>query len=268
MSKNKIYDCITFFDENLLTNSRFEILDKVVDYFVICESKFDHKGDKKKLNFSLHDKKFEKKIIYIIFDNLINFKNRWDIEKQQREKIFDGILNASQDDYIMYSDSDEIPNPKILENFNLKKKFGIFFQNFYVYKLNIFNKYETPWEGTRICKKKDLRSFFFLRKNILSKNIFKPFWKLNVEKNIETYLNGGWHFNNLYNAELISKKLKSFPHEEYSSEKYSNPDVIQKKINNLEDLFERNQKYEKIQIDNSFPNYILNNQEKFKDFIL
>ena len=138
MSKNKIYDCITFFDENLLTNSRFEILDKVVDYFVICESKFDHKGDKKKLNFSLHDKKFEKKIIYIIFDNLINFKNRWDIEKQQREKIFDGILNASQDDYIMYSDSDEIPNPKILENFNLKKKNLEFFFKIFMYINLIF----------------------------------------------------------------------------------------------------------------------------------
>ena len=46
--KNRIFDCITFFDENLLTNARIEILNNVVDYFVICESKFDHKGNKKK----------------------------------------------------------------------------------------------------------------------------------------------------------------------------------------------------------------------------
>ena len=49
MYKNKIYDCITFFDENLLTNLRFEILNDVVDYFIVCESKYDHKGNSKKI---------------------------------------------------------------------------------------------------------------------------------------------------------------------------------------------------------------------------
>ena len=53
MKKYKIYDCITFYDENILTNLRFEILDKFVDFFVICESKYDHKGNSKKINFSL-----------------------------------------------------------------------------------------------------------------------------------------------------------------------------------------------------------------------
>ena len=49
MIKRKIYDCITFYDENLLTNLRFEILKNVVDTFVVCESVFDHKEKKKKL---------------------------------------------------------------------------------------------------------------------------------------------------------------------------------------------------------------------------
>ena len=49
MGNNKVFDCITFFDENLIVNTRFEILDKVVDYFIVCESAFDHKGKKKKL---------------------------------------------------------------------------------------------------------------------------------------------------------------------------------------------------------------------------
>ena len=53
MGNNKIFDCITFFDENLIVNARFEILDKVVDYFVICESSFDHKGKKKKNQLSI-----------------------------------------------------------------------------------------------------------------------------------------------------------------------------------------------------------------------
>ena len=44
MNKNRIYDCITFYDENFLTNLRFEILNHVVDFFVVCESMYDHKG--------------------------------------------------------------------------------------------------------------------------------------------------------------------------------------------------------------------------------
>ena len=49
----KIYDCITFYNENLLANARFEILHDLVDYFIICESRYDHKGTQKKLNFKL-----------------------------------------------------------------------------------------------------------------------------------------------------------------------------------------------------------------------
>ena len=50
MTKNRIFDCITFFDENLLTNLRFEILNKVVDFFIVCESKYDQKGNPKNNN--------------------------------------------------------------------------------------------------------------------------------------------------------------------------------------------------------------------------
>ena len=50
----KIYDCITFYDENFLVNSRFQILNEVVDYFIIVESSYDHQGKKKSLNFKLN----------------------------------------------------------------------------------------------------------------------------------------------------------------------------------------------------------------------
>ena len=49
MNKSKIFDCVTFFNENLLVNARLEILKDVVDYFVICESNYDYRGHKKKL---------------------------------------------------------------------------------------------------------------------------------------------------------------------------------------------------------------------------
>ena len=265
----KIFDCITFYDENFLVNSRIEILKDVVDYFVICESKFDHKGNKKNINFHLKNEKYSHKIKHIILDeNFPNPKNGWGNESYQREKLFLGLNDADYDDYILFSDSDEIPNPKILKNFILNKKYGIFLQKFFVYKLNIFNKYETPWEGTRVCKKKNLESFTKLRKKIKRKNLKKPFWKFNVDKDIEIFEDGGWHFNNLYILEKISQKLKTSPHSEFSDSKYSNIEIINQKISNLEDLYNRGHKYEKVQLDESYPDFFLTNPEIIKDYIL
>lgn len=269
MRKNKIYDCITFYDENLLTNLRFEILNNVVDYFVVCESLYDHKGNSKKINFSLSNKDFKKKVRHIVIDEQFpNISDGWACEKFQREKIFSGIQDADDEDYIIYSDSDEIPNPKQIENFVAKKKYGIFMQKFYVFKFNIFNKFESPWEGSRICKRKDLKSFTYLRKKILKKNLNKPFWKFKLEKNVQIIENGGWHFNNFYPIQTISKKLKTFPHKEYNSEKFTNLETIKKKILNLEDLFERGHKYEKVKIDESYPDFLIKNIKYYKDYIL
>ena len=137
----KLFDCITFYNENLLANSRFEILNELVDYFVVCESKYDHKGDRKKLNFKILNKKFSQKIRYLVIDhNFPNPSDRWSSEEYQREYLFNGLLDCKGDDLIMYSDSDEIPNPKALEKIDLKKKYGIFLQKFFVYKLNLLLK--------------------------------------------------------------------------------------------------------------------------------
>ena len=85
----KIFDCFTFYDENFLVNSRFEILNDVVDYFVIVESRYDHQGKKKEINFKLLNKKFKDKIRYIVHDckDLDSIK-AWEAEKLQREKLF------------------------------------------------------------------------------------------------------------------------------------------------------------------------------------
>ena len=96
----------------------------------------------------------------------------------------------------------------------------------------------------------------------------KPFWKFNIEKNIEIIEEGGWHFNNLYTHETISKKLKTFQHSQFSSPKFSSPEIIKEKILKLEDLFGRNHKYKKVNFDNQYPEYILNNLNLFEKYIL
>ena len=107
-----------------------------------------------------------------------------------------------------------------------------------------------------------------MRQKVLSKNLNYSFFRLNKEKNIEIFKNGGWHFNNIMSAEKISLKLKTFAHKEYSSSKFSDPQTIQKKIDEKIDLFDRGYKYKKINLDSSFPEYLINNKLDYKEFII
>ena len=265
--KPKIFDCITFFRENFITNLRFEILNEAVDYFVVCESKYDHKNNKKSLNFRLLNEKFKSKVIYLVLEDKFISSDPWKNQAKQREFLFEGLKIANKDDLIMFSDPDEIPRPESLINFKISSKYGIFLQDCFCYKFNIFNKYETPWEGTRICKFKDLKSFDYMRQNIKAKNLKKALWKFYVEKDICLIQNGGWHFNSLMDAKEISLKLKTFAHENFAGDEYSNIDVIKKNILEKKDLFKRNNLYETIKLDKSFPKYIIENKIKLNEWI-
>jgi beta-1,4-mannosyl-glycoprotein beta-1,4-N-acetylglucosaminyltransferase len=264
---SKIFDCITFFNENFITNIRFEILSKVVDYFVVCESIYDHRGQKKKLNFELLNEKFKSKIIYVVLEDKFESQNLWENQAKQREFIFNGLNLANDEDYIMFSDPDEIPNPEKLRNLNLQNKYGIFLQDCFCYMINLFNKYESPWEGTRICKKRNLKSINHMRQNVKLKNLKYKFFRLDKERDIQIINNGGWHFNNLMTAEDISLKLKTFAHTEFSGSRFSDVNVIKNKIKNKIDLFERGHIYKKVDIDESFPSYLIENLEKYKHYI-
>tara|TARA_B100001173_G_scaffold307494_1_gene316156 strand:+ start:1078 stop:1887 length:810 start_codon:yes stop_codon:yes gene_type:complete len=269
MLKNKIIDCITFFDNNFMFEIRYNILVNYVDYFLICESIYDHAGREKKPNFIFKNNYNKDKIKYVLLDKpFVNKTDRWQNQAIQRDFILKNLNFATAEDYIFFSDPDEIIRPEILLNFNLKKKYGIFLHDCFNYKINLFNPYETPWEGTRVVKKKDLKSIDFMRQKVLSKNLKYSFFRIDKERNIQIFKNAGWHFNNLMTPESISFKLKTFAHKEYSGDKFSSVDVIKEKINKKIDLFNRGQKYKVIDLDNNFPKYILNNLEKFKEYLV
>ena len=265
----KIIDSITFFDNNFIFDLRYNILKKYVDKFIICESIYDHKGNKKEVNFDPEKKyKLDKKILHIVLkEPFPTNTNEWQNQAIQREFILKNLDFASDEDYIMFSDPDESPHPEILIKLNLKKKYGIFNQLFFNYKFNLFNPHETPWEGTRVCKKKDLNSINFLRDKIKAKNLNYSFFRFDKEKNIEIFQNGGWHFNNVMSPEKISLKLKTFAHKEFSSDEFSSVKNIRDKIDKKIDLFNRGFNYKVVEIDNKFPEYLQKNMKKYKNFI-
>ena len=190
----KIFDCFMFSDEEMLLDLRLNYLNKKVDQFVIVESEYLHNGQKKKPLFNInHYAKFKNKIKYIFVQNepegLFNVNDKNDPEYSekiilnaalrenfQRNEINKGIKDAADDDFIMISDLDEIPK---LENIELKKinnKFIFFKQKAFYYKFNLHLE-SLDWYGTKVCKKKFLKSPQNLR-NIKDKKY--PFWRIDT----------------------------------------------------------------------------------------
>ena len=222
-----------YFNEDVILDLRLNILDKYVDYFVIVESSFTHKGDKRKLQFDNKKfEKFKKKIIYLVYDNkpkdideVLN-KDHEDIksrkyilnsilrENGQRNFILNGLKDANEEDLVLISDVDEIPNLEKVEISKIDQKIIMFKQEMFYYKFNL-KLPEFFWTGTRACKKKYLKSPQWLRNIKVKKYSFLRLDVLFSETkfiDIKIIENGGWHFTYLKNAEQIQHKLRSYLH--------------------------------------------------------
>ena len=264
-----IYDCFQYFNEDHIVELRFNILDKYVDYFVISESTKNHQGKEKEINFKIENfPKFKNKIIFLKakYEDKINFQNHKGgesiVEQHQRNFLIEGLKDAKPDDLIILSDSDEIPDLEKLKYIKKGKKFIDFSQKMYTYKLNLQNLDESNWIGSRITKRKYLTSMQDLR-NLKFKKF--PFWR--IDKKHLQILDGGWHFSYLQTPEKILNKIKSFSHGEFNTDTI-NVEEIKNKINKNQDLFDRGFKLKKVEIDNSYPSFIVNNKAKFSKWII
>ena len=177
----KIFDCFMYHNEDAVLDVRLNYLDKFVDNFIIVESTFNHRGQKKKLNFNINNfSKFSKKIKYLILESQPNEieevkDNDSDFEKSrkyifngykrdhyQRNYISNGIKNVDLNDVIIISDIDEIPKLDKVNFKNSNKKLIFFKQKMCYYKFNLYQKNYT-WFGSRACRKKNLLSPQWLR---------------------------------------------------------------------------------------------------------
>ena len=261
----KLFDCFMYNNENLILELRLNSLNDYVHKFVIVESGFDHQGNKKELKFNINKfKKFKHKIKYLRLSSFPKNLSDWDRENYNRNYLEKGISEAAPDDLIMISDVDEIPSIKDLNIFK-KKKFTVFRQQMIYYRFNLQNVTEPHWYGTKVCKKKYLKSPQWLR-NIKVKNQDKLFNK--IFNNQQILKNGGWHFSSVKKPSEIITKMKSFAHSELVKDYMLNENYIIKKINNCEDIFERNIVIEKVELNNDFPDYLLKNKNKYNEFII
>jgi beta-1,4-mannosyl-glycoprotein beta-1,4-N-acetylglucosaminyltransferase len=280
-----------YYDEDLILDLRLNLLNKYIAKFVIVESCYTHSGKKRELKFDIKKyKNFQDKIIYIPIDTLPKeieeiktsdskdqknskiLNNSLARENYQRNQISFGLKNCNDNDLVIISDVDEIPN---LESFKYKKKISIFKQKMFYYKFNL--KHPTlTWVGSKACKKKDLISPQSIR-NIKSK--IYPLWRLDVYFSKDKYFNlnfvdnGGWHFTNLKTPEDIHFKLSNFlHHHEYEESKTSLQDiknlVKEKKINYDHQADKKQEKWKALisltrASDSELPLYLIKNKDKY-----
>jgi len=270
----KLIDCFMYFDDDLVLDIRLNTLNKYVDHFVIAEATLDHAGNEKKLNFDINKFiKFKDKISYLVIEdlpkNIKTFKKNWHpahIRDQfQRNSLERGYRKFDDNDLIMISDIDEIPNPKKIKEFKIENKYACFIQKNFQAKINNLNITNENWPGTKICQKKFLKSPQWLR-NIKTKK--RKIWYFFKDKEPQVIFDGGWHFSFLKKNELIQKKIMSFAHQEFNKDSLTNLANIKKRIDSGLDIFGRSYEYKKIPLDQKFPQYIIENRSKFKDWIL
>ena len=156
-----------YFDEDLVLDIRLNTLNKYVDQFIIAEATMDHAGNEKKLNFDIKKfVKFKDKINYLVIEDLPNniqtFKKDWHPahvrDQFQRNSLERGYRKFNEDDLIMISDIDEIPNPEKISEFRVKNKYACFIQKNFQAKINNLNITNKNWPGTKICQKRFLKS--------------------------------------------------------------------------------------------------------------
>ena len=266
-----IYDCFQFFNEEHILDLRFNILDKFVDFFVVVESTTDHQGNEKKLYFDENKfKKFKKKIIYIVVDDTEESIKKPHlggeslVEQHQRNSAMRGLKNCADSDLVIISDVDEIPNLNKLHLFKGKNKYAVFSQKAFAYKINLLNEEENNWHGSKMCLKKHLKSPQWLR-NLKFKKY--PFWRFDKPQKLQIIENGGWHFAYLLDSEGISKKIQSFAHGEDNKKDNTDVDKIEKKMAKFLHPT-KGFELQKVEIDNTFPQYIVDNKAKLKEWIL
>lgn len=268
-----IYDCFSYLDEDVLLDLRLNILNEIVDQFVIIEGNKTWQNNHKKFKFNIEKfEKFKNKINYIKIEDLPDGDNPYLRENHQRNSILRGLINTKENDLIIISDLDEIPNPEAIKKFKPSMRYAAMKQKHYYYKFNLISRNNTFWLGSRICVRKFLKSPQWLRDLKFKK---RPIWRLDKLRLNNIIDDGGWHFCNLKKPEELLYKYKNLCEtndpinfKEKIEEKYLNIDEIKRRVDLGKDIIGRDDKFDRIPLDRTYPKYLLKNVKKYEDWIL
>lgn len=262
-----IYDCFTFFNELDLLEIRLHELNDVVDKFVIVEATKTFSNKNKPLFFDLNKQRFHQflpKIIHVVVDDFnlaesildtpffqqtkkLTSQNidTWTKEVYQRNCILRGLDKCNDNDIILISDIDEIPNKTTFNQLkNLTKIKAFEMKNYYFY----FN-----FQGGDNIN---------CARAVLKKNLTTP-QEIRFSPDFDIIKNGGWHFSYLGGIKNIQNKISSFSHQELNTKQYTDYKRLKFNIDNGFDIFDRHFHFKILQNINWLPVYLQKNKRKY-----
>ena len=276
--KVMIYDCFTFFNELDLLELRLNILNEVVDKFVIVESSKTFSRQDKPMNFKDNFSRFEKykdKIIYIEFNDFPNSDNPWVLENTQRNAISLGLKDCKDDDIIIISDIDEIVSPNAItegiKTINQGTPIKKFVQYNMRYYLNVINCNEPLWFHPEMCTYKNFKNCLDNVEYNYNTFTVKEYNKGTTANKIRMYEQcdliplGGWHFSFMGGAKKVLYKYENYAHQEVMANIDSVMQNLIKEINNI-DTQNSLSSYKAIDY-SILPVYLQENIDKYKEHI-
>ena len=280
-----VYDCIPFFNEIDILRLRLNTLSDIVDRFVIEEATHTFSGDRKELCFEAHRDEFKEfldRITYIVVEDSPADVTTHERDYFQKNRLVEGLKDATADDIILFGDCDEIPRPSVLKeiiaDFDKGKVYHLAQDNYYAFLnmmevsgtlLSITGEFpEIPaekrkWLGTKVCAIDSIPEEGIVR--------LRDLVKVTDERSVRV-ANGGWHFGYMggkkeTNAlERIGHKVRSAAHQEYNDD-----EVLRLTMAHLtlgEDIFGRAARFDRVEVDETYPSYLLENMEDFAHLVM
>ena len=290
----KIFDVFNLSHEPLkLIELRLKVMYPLVDHIVINENATTYTGIEREVVFQNNYDLFHPymdKIIYRLIDDrernldwktfkqeyhtdrdkahpnreaTRNFPERWHRSMYGRDCLIESVLeHANDEDIIIQSDLDELPNPEFVAEAKEIVRDGAMYtciQKFYMCHLNRIQtdkgKDVDDWRGSQFCTFKYLKEFggFNDCRNLPHENEFL------VD-------NGGWHWSFLGGTDKIKQKLQGYGHQEHNHDGVKNN--LDRNIDGGRDILGRGWMGTRVvPIDSSFPDEIVENQDQYKEFI-
>lgn len=261
-----IWDCFPFFQELDMLELRIHTLGPVVDTFILAEGNQTFQGQPKPLHYHEHKQRFAPllaeygaTLVHVPVTMFPMTDSPWEAEYFQRNAILRGLRDARPDDLIIISDVDEIPHPQVVEAVKVSYEHRLLpsdavvccEQVLYAYTLNW--RHVRPWYGTRMLKRRSLDMPQALRSTITPR----------PDERVLT--DAGWSFSSFGGVEEVRKKLQSFSHAECNTPEYTDRAHIEACIRDGKGILPTDSvSLIYVEIDETYPQYILDNPEKFQ----
>lgn len=276
-----VYDCFQFFNELDILKIRLNVLNDVVDRFVVSEATETFSGIKKPLYYEENKEMFAEfadKIIHVVVEDTPEGGTH-ERDTFQKNAVTRGLAGCTDDDVIIFSDLDEIPNPEkireILGNFREDRIYHFAQRLFYCY-LNMEEvsgnllSYAGEFEGVK--RKKWIGTKMLSYKLLRDQNLLLGELRFPERKEIGIRVDdGGWHFGYMGGhgekdiRKRVQEKVVSAAHQEYNSRHVLSQ--VTDQIKDGKDIFGRNAQFVRCEIDETFPKYIREHQKEL-DFLI